>query len=189
MLIDVRGRHALVWDPPLEPIGHGKFDKEPFEAWWERNGHRLPDLHPLVAEQWVYKYWRHSPFCHLPLERLSCRLERWPVEHILSDVAWSMPDSDDDPQFNYQVFHGRSSEPGWTMDATRTWNIPPVILEAPDGLLTDIGERPDARYWLIEGHQRRRYLHALASRSEGAGRPGTTHEVFVLTLHCRPLAP
>lgn len=96
------------------------------------------------------------------------------------EVAWGWPDSDQDPDFNHAVFHGKDFEPGRTMDATGTWNIPPVILEAPSGLLTDEGARPEARYRLIEGHQRRCYLHALTSHREG--RPGATHEVFLLTL-------
>lgn len=188
MLINVRGRHALAWDPSLEPVGYEGVHRELFETWLARNSQRLPNLHPLIAEQWVYKYWRHSPFCHLPLERLSCRREQWPVERILTDVAWSMPDSDEHPEFNYDVFHGKAREPGRTMDATGTWNIPPIVLESPDGLLTDMGERPDARYWLTEGHQRRRYLHALAVPNEGGGRPGMVHEVFLLSLHDYPLA-
>ncbi|TDH62127.1 hypothetical protein E2C06_13190 [Dankookia rubra] len=187
MLVDVRPRHALAWDASLEPIGESGVDKEPFETWWARVRHRLANLHPLVAEQWVYKYWRHSPFCHLPLERLSCRLERWSTERILQEVAWGWPDSDQHPEFNYEVFHGKGFEPGRTMDATGTWNIPPVILEAPGGLLTNMGERPEAHYWLIEGHQRRRYLHALAWRDEGGGRPGAMHEVFLLSLSDVPL--
>ncbi|USQ74363.1 MULTISPECIES: hypothetical protein [Roseomonas] len=182
MLVDVRARHALAWDASLKPIGEGSLGKEPFEAWWARNHHRLTNLHPLVAEQWVYKCWRHSPFCHLPLECLSCRVERWTVERILRDVAWGMPDSDEDPEFNFRVFHGKEFEPGRTMDATGTWNIPPVILEAPDGLLTDTGEHPETRYWLIEGHQRRRYLHALAFHQVGGGQPGFLHEVFLLSI-------
>ena len=64
------------------------------------------------------------------------------------------------------------------MDATGTWNIPPVIVESPGGFLTQTGERRDLRHWLVEGHQRRRYLHALAHRGEGAA----DHDVFVLSL-------
>ncbi len=104
------------------------------------------------------------------------------MERILGEVAWGWPDSDRDPDFNYAVFHGKNREPGRTMDATGTWNIPPVILAAPGGLLTDEGPRPEAHYRIIEGPQRRRYLHALASRRERGGRPGAVHEVFLLSL-------
>lgn len=178
MLIDVRSRYELAWDPALEPQGQDTFDKEPFTTWWARNHAALANLHPSVAEQWVYRHWRHSPFCHLPLERLACRLETWTTERILREVGWGWPDSDDHPEFNYGTFHGKSFEPGMTMDATGTWNIPPIVLAAPDGLLTDEGERSDLRFWLIEGHQRRRYLHALAHRGKAAGE----HDVLVLSL-------
>lgn len=63
-----------------------------------------------------------------------------------------------------------------------------VYGEAPNGLLTDLGERPDARYWMVEDHRRCRYLHALASHNEGGGRPGTVHEVFLLSLCDHPSA-
>lgn len=178
MLIDVRPRYALAWDGALEPIGHDTFEKEPFAAWWARNGARLADIHPLVAEQWVYRHWRHSPFCHLRLEGLACRPERWTTGRILREVGWGWPDSDEHPEFNYETFHGKPFEPGKTMDATGTWNIPLVVLEAPDGVLTAEGERPDLRFWLFEGHQRRRYLHAVAQRGEAAAE----HDVFVLSL-------
>ena len=178
MLIDVRPRHALAWDAALEPEGEGTIDKEPFAPWWARHGARLADLHPLIAEQWVHRHWRYSPYCHLPLERLAWRSERWTTGRILREVGWGLPEWDEHPDHNHRVFHGKRYEPGRTMDATGTWNIPPVTLESPGGLLTNEGERPDLRFWLVEGHQRRRYLHALAHRGEGAA----AHEVFVLSL-------
>jgi hypothetical protein len=178
MLIDVRPRHALAWNAALEPVGQGTFQKEHFAAWWARNGARLANLHPRAAEQWVYKHWKHSPYCHLPLDRLACRLERWTTERVLKEVGWDWADSDEHPEANYDIFHGKPFEPGRTMDATGTWNIPPVILASPGGFLTDDGERPELRFWLVEGHQRRRYLHALVHRGEGA----VAHDVFVLSF-------
>jgi hypothetical protein len=126
----------------------------------------------------VFRHWRHSPFCHLPLERITCRPERWSTGRILREVGWDWEDSDGHPEANHDVFHGKPFEPRSTMDATGTWNIPPVILASPSGFLTPEGERPDLRFWLVEGHQRRRYLHALAHRGEAAAE----HEVFVLSL-------
>src|SRR5918998_1728131 len=107
MLIDVRPRHARVWDAALEPIMEGTHAKEPFEAWWARNSARLANLHPLVAEQWVYRHWEQSPFCHLPLKRLSCRLESWPTRRILQEVGWSREDWDENPEAGYSLYHGQ----------------------------------------------------------------------------------
>ncbi|MDB5380213.1 MAG: hypothetical protein JWR00_4659 [Rubritepida sp.] len=189
MLTDVRTRHTSTWDESLKPIGEGTFDKEPFEEWWARNQSRLANLDQLVAEQWVYRHWRHSPFAHLPLERMTCREEEWITERILRDIDWGLPEWDDDPEFNHGVFHGKDSEPGRSMDATDTWNIPPVVLGAPGGLLTDTGERPERHYWLVEGRQRRRYLHALASRCEGAGRPDAVHKIIIVRIGGEPTLP
>ena len=182
MLLDVRTFSDCAWDEALRPAGLATWNKESFETWWQRHLHRLDNLHPQIAEQWVYKYWDASPYCHVPIKHLSYRLEEWTVEKILSEVGWIRKDSDDHPVFNFEVFHGKNFEPGLSMDATGTWNIPPVFLESPTGFLTDFGEKPETRYWLIEGHQRRRYLHALACKGEGAGKPGSRHQVFVLSL-------
>jgi hypothetical protein len=183
--IDVRPTSDLAWDPALEPIGNDSYEKEPFAAWWARNGARLAHLHPLVAEQWVYRHWRHSPYCYLPLDQLAWRLERWTTRNILDRVNWGDADADADPEFNYGVLRGKGGEPAHSMDRCGTWNVPPVLLHAPAGLITYDGLLADARYWLIEGHQRRRYLHALAHRGEAAGLPDAEHKVFVLFLRAQ----
>ena len=85
---------------------------------------------------------------------------------------------DEHPDADHEVFQGKPFEPGRTMDSTGTWNIPTVVLASLAEFLTPEGERPGLRFWLVEGHQRRCYLHALAHRSDEA----TAHDVFVLSL-------
>lgn len=177
MFVDVRGFHDLTWDENLRPVGESTFEKETFEDWWHRNGKALAHLHPIIAEQWIYRHWTHSPYCSLPLARLDWRRETWLTERLLDELGkphrehWQ-------PEWDYGVFHGNDSEPGTTMDATGTWDYPVVILETPHGALTIFGEEPDVRFWLIEGHQRLRYLNTLHHRGECASQ----HDVFVLTL-------
>jgi hypothetical protein len=62
-LLDIRADHDLRWDEALKPVGEGEFDKEAFGPWWERHGTRLGHLHLRIAEQWIHRHWRHSPYC------------------------------------------------------------------------------------------------------------------------------
>jgi hypothetical protein len=128
----------------LEPIGNDSHEKEPFAAWWARNGARLAHLHPLGTEQWVYRHWCHSPYCHLPLDRMAWRLERWTTWNILDRVYWG--DADADPEFIYAVLRGNGEEPARSMNRCGTWNLPPVLLHAPAGLRVP----QEFRVWILE---------------------------------------
>jgi hypothetical protein len=62
------------------------------------------------------------------------------------------------------------------MRQTGTWDIPIIILEAPNGAVRYYG--PDHRhYFLIEGHQRMRCLAVLDRFATCAAK----HKVFVIT--------
>jgi hypothetical protein len=175
-MIDLRGRYNLVWDSVLQPVGEGTGEKEPFDTWWERNAVRLGSLHSRIAEQWVHRHWQNSPFCHLDLNRISWRLERWPTPRLLAEVV--RPDSADETNLahDYELYRHRDREPALTMRGIGTWNIPTVIIEAPHGALRFTG--PDARrFFLIEGHQRMRCLAAFHRYAECA----SEHETFILS--------
>jgi hypothetical protein len=132
----------------------------------------------MIAEQWVYKHWTQSPYRNLPLEHLVWRQESWKTRRILNEVLVRPQVGELQPSFDYDQFHGKHFEPGLTMDRTRTWNYPIVILETPNGVRTKTCLRPEVRYCLIEGHQRFRYLNALAARCECA----REHLLFILLV-------
>src|SRR5258706_13909487 len=94
-----------VWDEALKPIGEGEFDKEPFADWWERNQGKLPNLHPLIAEQWIYRHWSRSYVSFLRLELLTWRVEAWPSAQILRDVHLEFG-GPLNPNHHYRVFNG-----------------------------------------------------------------------------------
>ncbi len=61
MLIDAENLELFcAWDDALRPIGESTSHKEPFDIWWKRCGQRLNHLHPMIAEQWIYRHWTHS---------------------------------------------------------------------------------------------------------------------------------
>lgn len=174
------------WDEALRPDrddGGGKWSEA---EWLARTAASVGHLDPLVPLQWIYRHWDMSPYQGLPLARLSCVLETWTTQRILTEVGWRLPEWDRQPEVFLSYFRGKQSEPFASMDATGTWNIPPVVLATPTGVRTEKGDFPDARYWLIEGHVRRRYLGALASSGEGGGHPDARHNIFMLRLDEEP---
>jgi hypothetical protein len=175
-MIDLRASYNLIWAGELMPIGEDTGDKEPFGSWWERNGDRLQSLDPRLAEQWVHRHWQHSPYCHLALDQISWRLERWSTERLLTEVVRPDPDDDVNLDHDWALYRDRDREPAPTMRSTGTWNIPIIIIEAPHGALRSAG--PDTRrFFLIEGHQRMRCLAAFHRYAECA----SEHETFVLS--------
>jgi hypothetical protein len=175
--MDISGYDICRWDQSLQPIGHGTVDKEPFAQWWERHQERLSNLHPTIVEQWVYKHWKRSPFSNLPLDQLAWQIVSWATVQILREVHVRRQFGKLQPNLDYEVLHGRQSEPALTMDASGTWNYPIVILHTPAGVVNTDEVRPDVRYCLIEGHQRVRYLNALNARGQCA----EEHKVFILS--------
>ncbi|MER9864494.1 hypothetical protein [Mesorhizobium sp. M0185] len=175
MTLDIRGAECS-WPEELKPMQEGSyFSRETFDDWWERNSSRLVQLHPMIAEQWVYRHWTLSPYCHLPLEQLRWRLEEWSTQQILRDVF--IADINVDAEHDFKVFNEFGGiPPAPVMNATGTWDYPILVLETPSGVQTYARELPDVRYLLVEGHNRYRYLNALAAK----GRLSAHHSVFVL---------
>lgn len=161
------------WEERLKPIQVGPLDDEPFSAWWGRHSEEFKHLDPQVLEQWVHRHWRRSPFRRLPLSQLRSRRETWSTEQILRGVY-----NDDiiEPKHDFQVF--AEGYIGKTMLLRGTWDCPMLILSTPEGFKDQKGEHPDARFRLIEGHRRFRFLNALAHRRQACG----PHEVLIISL-------
>ena len=179
MIIDAENLECeCVWDEALEPVGEGTPVKETFSSWCDRYKSRLGNLHPEIAEQWIYRHWTKSPFKNLPLERLRWRLEEWKTSKILSDIHIRDGFGPFSPDWDFKRFGTVETEPFKSLRSTGSWKCPIIIIDAPDGV-RDRGEHiPNVRYCLIEGHQRMCYLNALAAHS----RVASSHRVFVLTL-------
>jgi hypothetical protein len=185
-MLDMRAAGPSVWPQHLQPVDDDSARKETFASWWERNLAEIGHLHPLLAEQWIYRHWRHTDFAFLPLDSLEWDLVEMSGEEFLENVRREISKRLD-PEFDYEQFQGRH---GWGKTATArdldsgTWTYPIVALSTPSGWTTqsdkhphDPVELPDERLMLLEGHQRHRYLNALHHR--GTPPPGP-HRVFVV---------
>jgi hypothetical protein len=180
---DATGYAASAWPDSLKPVGAGAVQCEPFDEWWNRHKITLAHLHPMIAEQWIYRHWIWSPYRNLPLDQLVWRQESWKTRRILEEVFRRPQFGKLQPAFDYEVFHGKYFEPGRSMDQTGTWNYPIIVLSTPNGVKTTRGFFGEVRHCLIEGHQRVRYLNALSARSECAAE----HCVFLLSIEDRGL--
>ena len=179
-MIDDHLDYSCTWSPELKQNPNS----EPFDEWWDRCYLLVGHLHPKIAEQWIYKYWRDSPYCYLPIERLRWREEQWSTETIINDVfvtaSWGPHDADSD--FRAYQSDGRFTAipPFKFFRQNGTWDYPIVVLHTPDGVQSR-GKLVPAKYCLIEGHVRIRALKAW----HGRGRLADKHSVFVLS--CDPL--
>lgn len=79
-MFDVKRTQPDAWSAALKPIGYGDHWPEDFRPWWAWHREQLSNLHPQIAEQWVYRHWANSPFKFLPLNRLTWRQEQWNTE-------------------------------------------------------------------------------------------------------------
>lgn len=174
-MFDLHSNKNPNWPESLAPIGEGGHNKESFEDWWERNSTGLSNLHPDIAEQWVYRHWHYSPYSFIDLHNLKWELKDWTTEQIIDAVY------NERCQFNaehdHKVFNRFDSNPtSGPMNATGTWDYPIVVMHVPHGIIDCDGEHPEVRHFLIEGHSRVRYLNALTEY----GSPLGEHKVYVI---------
>jgi hypothetical protein len=177
-MLDLTFHHDSVWPDDLIPVGEGSIDKEDFETWWTRNKHRLTNLDPLIAEQWVHRHWTHSRFDFLPLETITWDLVEMDGDEILQTVRreYAGPLV---PQFDYDVFQGQGDKLATARALDEgTWDYPIIVLRTPSGMRGYDGDFPDVRLLLVEGHQRHRYLNALHALGKP---PRGPHKVFVIS--------
>ena len=117
---DATGFAPSAWPNSLKPIGAGTVQCESFATWWERHKTTLAHLHPMIAEQWIYKHWIWSPYRNVPLDHLVWQQESWRTRRILDEFFVRPQFGKLKPAFDYDVFHGKFFEPGRTMDRTGT---------------------------------------------------------------------
>ena len=175
VMLQIR-RYEHNWSDDITPIGNDTFEKEPFPEWWNRHKHRFPHLEERIVEQWIFRHGKNSPFSFLDVLSMTWRLERWPTNRIITEVfSTDHMNADHDYRAFNQFGPNKTARP---FEANGTWDYPIVVLETPNGITDYHLERPDVRFLLIEGHLRRRYLNAKATRGEAL----PEHEVFVLSL-------
>jgi hypothetical protein len=176
----IRPERPPVWPERLKPVGEGGFDKEPFEEWWGRQETELGHLPAELCEQWIYRHWHYSPFAFLPLDNLVCEELSLFTPDIIDNVHREYG-GELNPGFDRNVFErGTLGEPLPTAKAfleRGTWDYPIVVLRTPNGFAGFTRVSQNIRLVLVEGHQRHRYLNALAFFR--AAPPGP-HRVFVL---------
>ena len=180
IIIDSDREYECAWSPCLRPVGVGTFEKEKFDTWWERTKHLIGHLHPLIAEQWIYRHWTQSPYCYVPLQNLGWQQEKWNTEAIYKDIFVRPSFGPNRPESDFKAFSDKymgSSEPRKTIRSLGTWDFPIVVIRTPDGLRSE-GVHYRVPYCLIEGHQRQLYLQAW--HLHGSSPAAERHSVFVL---------
>ncbi|WP_141401311.1 hypothetical protein [Cohaesibacter gelatinilyticus] len=182
-MIDLRKiGEECVWPSHFKPVGYDDLHVEDFASWWGRNGEKLKHLPEALAEQWIFRHWHDSVASFIPIEDLQCREENWPAIDFVSKVGTVRGNEPLDPKHDFDVFSGRKTGEklltAKAMDSGR-WDYPVVVLETPEGFIDCIGVHIQAKYFLVEGHKRRRYLNALLER----GASIADQSVFVL---CSP---
>jgi hypothetical protein len=179
-IIDDRLEYKCAWNPLLKQNLEWPHS-EPFDEWWHRCKALVGHLHPMVAEQWIYKYWDRSPYCYLPIENLAWTEQRWSNEIIINDVFvtpnWGPHNAEHDFEVYQKDRRFKDIPPFNFLRQNQTWDIPIVVLRTPDGVRSREKILP-AKYCLIEGHVRIRALKAW----HGRGSLAPEHSVFVLTL-------
>lgn len=178
------------WPDSLRPIGEGELEKEPFEDWWVRHGAELKNLHPQIAEQWVYRHWTWAHFKFLELRRITWSVQRFSTIDFLNNVHLEFG-GPADSEYDYRVFMGDGAIGGKkTLTAENwqdgTWTIPPVVLATPQGIIGHEGRSPSVKMVLVEGSLRYRWLNALHERGVETG----PHDIYVLddVGGCPPIA-
>jgi hypothetical protein len=176
----VLNERVSCWDERLKPIGEGDHVKEPFDQWWVRNAESMQNLDSKIAEQWVYRHWKNSPYCFIQLHALNWKLECWPTEPLLRNIhirGWTL-----DPDFDYRQFQNAkrfANHPTVTsIDQSGTWDYPIIVLETPNGFRDSNRSYSEEKYLLIEGHKRLRYLNAKHQREECM----PCHQLFLLSI-------
>jgi hypothetical protein len=171
------------WPSEWAPHDFGTVEQESFDNWWLRVAGDLGHLDSRVAEQWVYRHWELSPYYGVDLARLCSSVAQLSTSTILDEVRSDCCEEDkiEPVQAVWELFNpkaGPAFEPARTMNRTGTWNIPIVVVRSDDGFSRGDDSFFAAKLWLIEGHQRLRYLRVLAVRRFAR----SVHEVIVLTL-------
>lgn len=178
LMLDLTNHQSDTWPDTLSPIGEGSFDKEPFEDWWNRNGARLANLHPQIAEQWVYKHWSLALFKFLELDRLAWSVHQLSTLDYLKNVHLEFG-GPCVAEHDYHVFEGAfrgrktATAENW---CDGTWTFPPLVLSTPEGIIGHEGEFPTVRMVVVEGSLRYRYLSCLHERGEDTG----PHDFYLL---------
>lgn len=172
-------RNVSAWDPALEPRNWGSFDIEPFDCWARRNHEALLHIHPEICEQWLYRHWLQSPMCFIELDNLHWQMVEWEPAYFLTAVGTYWGADDFEPEFDFNTFHqqgGKSRHRTAVALDSGAWDYAPIVLATEQGFISTQGNYVNRPFLLVEGHQRRRYLNALASRGKALKR----QRVFVL---------
>lgn len=179
-IIDDALEGTCVWNPTLKQNVEFPY-KEPFQDWWCRCEPLLSHLHPQIAEQWIHRHWKNSPYCYLPIERLRWWQEQWTAATIINDVFVTPNWGPHDPESDFEMYQSdprfKDILPFTAFRQNQTWDYPIVVIQTPGGVRSRERIVP-APYCLIEGHVRIRALKAWHGRAPLAAK----HSVFILTV-------
>ncbi len=175
------------WPNHWKPRDAGTFDQEAFETWWPRVAQDLGHLDSRICEQWIHRHWSHSPYYGMDVRGMSSALRRMSTHSLLREVGTvddRSPDPPPDPVSLYDDFNpsGEPLEPALSINKTGTWNIPVLLLENAGGFAYFTQLFTSVKLWLLEGHQRLRYLRALRSLGKQVAEE---HDVLVLVPSAR----
>jgi hypothetical protein len=154
----------------LKPVGYGNsWNSEPWEIYWPRVRHLIPNFPDVAAQQWL---WRHYTsvleFDWLWLPDLNFTLESWPLSRILAEIqGW--PNHGLIESWTNYLRTNPQAENDWLvaqMVREGTWPQPPMVIENTTDLQRPDGFRLSAPFQLMEGHHRLGFLRALADTPE-----------------------
>lgn len=152
-----------MWPQRIAPyVGESDSDIEPFADWYVRIHTLIPNVPEDVADQWIHRHWRQSPYEYLPLEQLTFEEESWTV-HEIDRVRFGTgcgPGPGSSDRLDDQMTRGIPLAK--FMLSEHTWPRPILVLDNSHGLVHR-GEQL-ARWHLIEGHQRLTFLRELQRR-------------------------
>lgn len=160
----------------------------PFPEWWARVSASFANVPEEVAEQWLHRHWRHSPFSWLASADYKFHKELWPSSD-LSKIRYRINDFDGSSElpmhFGKQLMEVHERFDGlWLVEhmlSTGEFPVPPILLDNRDGHLIDHQYKKDdyfaKTYLLIEGHRRYELAFYLAT----LGKLGPSLEFWIMT--------
>lgn len=141
----------------LEPRGNGTFEKEPFEIYYQRVGHYLPNVPECPFEQWIYKQYSDiDDYAFLDFRKMKFEKEIWSKDKIFNEIN-SYGDNHRIDSHGFQIYNNRFNGV-WLkkyMIENLTWPVPIIAFE------NHSHEKMGKPFHLLEGHTRLNYFRAI----------------------------
>jgi hypothetical protein len=143
------------------PLNDQSFEKEPFQAWWQRVGHAFPTVPKNVARQWLWRHWDLSRWGWLPSSTATFTIQMLQPSDVKAVVAWRYPEAKM-IEMGRHLLSQRFSVAS-IMARRRRWPAPPILLSRTDPVPGEPWPDIPIGLNLVEGHRRMEMAKALAA--------------------------